>query len=266
MNSLSFLGAGAMGEALLRGLLEAHIFTPAQLSAFDPDSKRLHAITQTLGIRALDSAAGCVEFDAIILAVKPQVLASALAPLRDQLTAAQTVISIAAGVTTAQIEACFSAEVPVVRVMPNTPALVNRAASAICLGRFADETHRAQAHTVFDAVGIAVDVEEKMLDAVTGLSGSGPAYVYVFIEALSDAGVRMGLARDVATKLAAQTVLGSAQMVLETGKHPGALKDMVTSPGGTTIAGLHSLEQNAFRGAVMDAVQAATQRSQELSR
>ncbi|MDF2440929.1 MAG: pyrroline-5-carboxylate reductase, partial [Abditibacteriota bacterium] len=150
-------------------------------------------------------------------------------------------------------------------VMPNTPALVGAAASAICLGRFANQTHRAQAHRIFDAVGLAVDVEEKLLDAVTGLSGSGPAYVYVFIEALSDAGVRAGLPRDVATRLAAQTVLGSARMVLETGTHPGVLKDMVTSPGGTTIAGLHALEQNAFRGAVIDAVQAATQRSKELS-
>jgi pyrroline-5-carboxylate reductase len=201
----------------------------------------------------------------IVLAVKPQVLTSALQPLREGIGPSQMVLSIAAGVSTARIEECFAKDIPVVRVMPNTPALVGAAASAICLGRFANQTHRAQAHRIFDAVGLAVDVEEKLLDAVTGLSGSGPAYVYVFIEALSDAGVRAGLPRDVATRLAAQTVLGSARMVLETGTHPGVLKDMVTSPGGTTIAGLHALEQNAFRGAVIDAVQAATQRSKELS-
>ncbi len=265
MNSLSFLGAGAMGEALMRGLLEAQIFRADQLSAFDPDTARLQKLAQELKITALENADDCGNADAMLLAVKPQVLASALEPLRAALTSEKTLISICAGVTTAQIEACFAHNVPVVRVMPNTPALVNRAATAIALGRHAAAKHREYAHRIFDAVGIAVDVAENSLDAVTGLSGSGPAYVYIFIEALSDAGVRAGLARDVATKLAAQTVLGAAQMVLETGKHPGALKDMVTSPGGTTIAGLHALESHAFRGAVMDAVDAATQRSRELS-
>ena len=265
MNSLSFLGAGAMGEALMRGLLEAKIFSADQLSAFDPDTARLQQLAQDLKITALENAADCVNADAMLLAVKPQVLAHALEPLRDVLTPEKTLISICAGVTTAQIEACCAQNVPVVRVMPNTPALVNRAATAIALGRHAEPKHREYAHRIFDAVGIAVDVEETALDAVTGLSGSGPAYVYVFIEALSDAGVRAGLAREVATKLAAQTVMGAAQMVLETGKHPGALKDMVTSPGGTTIAGLHALESHAFRAATMDAVDAATQRSRELS-
>ncbi len=255
-----------MGEALMRGLLDAGVYTPDQLVAYDADSARLGDVAQRFGVRAASSPAeAAADAEVLLLAVKPQVLAQALQPLRDTLTAQQTVVSIAAGVTTGQIESSFAAAVPVVRVMPNTPALINKAASAICLGTHAVESHRAKAHRIFDAVGVAVDVDEKLLDAVTGLSGSGPAYVYVFIEALSDAGVRMGLPRDVATQLAAQTVLGSAQMVLETGKHPGALKDMVTSPGGTTIAGLHALEQNAFRGAVIDAVQAATQRSQELS-
>jgi pyrroline-5-carboxylate reductase len=267
MSSLAFLGAGAMGEALMRGLLDARVYQPAQLVAYDAATTRLHEVAERFGIRAATSPVELVsDAEVLLLAVKPQVLSAALEPLRNVLTPQQTVISIAAGVTTAQIESCFAAPIPVVRVMPNTPALVNRAASAICLGAHAEETHREQAHRIFDAVGEAVDVEEKLLDAVTGLSGSGPAYVYVFIEALSDAGVRMGLPRDVATRLAAQTVLGSAQMVLETGQHPGTLKDMVTSPGGTTIAGLHALERNAFRGAVIDAVEAATQRSQELSR
>lgn len=264
--SLAFLGAGAMGEALMRGLIAAGVYAPGEIVAYDADSTRTQSVSQLLGVRTVASPADLMEGAAVIvLAVKPQVLTSALQPLREGIGPSQMVLSIAAGVSTARIEECFAKDIPVVRVMPNTPALVGAAASAICLGRFANQTHRAQAHRIFDAVGLAVDVEEKLLDAVTGLSGSGPAYVYVFIEALSDAGVRAGLPRDVATRLAAQTVLGSARMVLETGTHPGVLKDMVTSPGGTTIAGLHALEQNAFRGAVIDAVQAATQRSKELS-
>lgn len=263
IESLAFLGAGAMGEALMRGLLEAQVLEPAQISAFDPATDRLRELAARLQIRALDDASEVGAAQAILLAVKPQVLAPALEPLRD-LEASHTIISIAAGVTTGAIEACFSSEVPVVRVMPNTPALVNRAASAIAPGRFAREENLAIARTIFGAVGLVVDAAEKDLDAVTGLSGSGPAYVFAFIEALADGGVRAGLSRDVALKLAAQTVMGSAQMVLETGRHPGELKDMVASPGGTTIVGLHALEQKAFRGAVMDAVVAASQRSREL--
>jgi pyrroline-5-carboxylate reductase len=264
--SLAFLGAGAMGEALMRGLVSAQVYAPADIVAYDADCARVQSVAKSLGVRVAASPASLVEgAETLLLAVKPQVLTSALEPLRELVGENQTVISIAAGVSTARIEDCFTQKVPVVRVMPNTPALIGAAASAIAPGQWATSTHLAQAHRIFDAVGLAVDVDEKLLDAVTGLSGSGPAYVYVFIEALSDAGVRAGLPRDVATQLAAQTVMGSARMVLETGTHPGALKDMVTSPGGTTIAGLHTLEQNAFRGAVIDAVQAATQRSKELS-
>ena len=263
IESLSFLGAGAMGEALMRGLIGAQVLEPAQISAYDPATARLHELAGRLSIRALDRAPDVGEAQVILLAVKPQVLASALEPLRE-LSTSHTVLSIAAGVGTSAIESCFAREVPVVRVMPNTPALVNRAASAIAPGRFAREEHLAIAREIFGAVGVVVDAAEKDLDAVTGLSGSGPAFVYAFIEALADGGVRAGLSRDVALKLAAQTVMGSAEMVLETGKHPGELKDMVASPGGTTIAGLHALEQRAFRGAVMDAVVAAANRSREL--
>lgn len=263
IESLAFLGAGAMGEALMRGLLEAQVLAPNQISAFDPATTRLHELASRLAIRALDDPVQVGQSQAILLAVKPQVLASALEPLRE-LEASHTIISIAAGVTTGAIEACFSNDVPVVRVMPNTPALVNRAASAIAPGRFARPEHLDIARAIFGSVGLVVDASEKDLDAVTGLSGSGPAYVFAFIEALADGGVRAGLSREVALKLAAQTVMGSAQMVLETGRHPGELKDMVASPGGTTIAGLHALEQKAFRGTVMDAVLAAAQKSREL--
>ena len=264
--SIAFLGAGAMGEALMRGLISAQVYAPTDIVAYDADSARVQSVAQSLGVRAAASPQSLLDgAEVLLLAVKPQVLTSALELLREVVAETQTVISIAAGVSTARIEDCFAQHIPVVRVMPNTPALIGAAASAISAGQWATSAHLALAHRIFDAVGVAVDVPEKLLDAVTGLSGSGPAYVYVFIEALSDAGVRAGLPRDVATQLAAQTVLGSARMVLETGTHPGVLKDMVTSPGGTTIAGLHALEQNAFRGAVIDAVQAATQRSKELS-
>jgi pyrroline-5-carboxylate reductase len=266
MSSIAFLGAGAMGAALMRGLLKAQVYAPQEIRAFDVDAARVQALADELGLVACASPATlCEGADVIVAAVKPQVMLKALEPLRDTVTSQQLLISIAPGLSTSQLEACFSQAVPVLRVMPNTPCLVGQGAAAIARGAHATDEHRALGHKIFAAVGLAVDVEEKLLDAVTGLSGSGPAYVYVFIEALSDAGVRMGLARDAATRLAAQTVLGAAQMVLETGTHPGALKDQVTSPGGTTIAGLHELERHALRGAVMDAVQAATNRARELS-
>jgi pyrroline-5-carboxylate reductase len=173
-------------------------------------------------------------------------------------------ISIAAGVPTAKLEAALPGNARVIRVMPNTPALVGESASGFALGKSATRADGELALRLFSAVGVAFQLKESLLDAVTGLSGSGPAYVYQFIEALSDGGVAAGLPRDVATKLAAQTVLGAAKMVLETGQHPGALKDMVTSPGGTTIEGLHELEKGKLRGTVMSAVRAATEKSKKL--
>ncbi len=254
-----------MGEALTRGLLQAGIYAASDITLFDVDSARVESLATSLGVRAAHSALDAAQdADAILVAVKPQIIETALAPLRDVISPAQTVISIAAGVSTARLEACFSQHVPVVRVMPNTPALVGAAASAICGGKFAKSENIAVAKQLFEAVGIAIETDEKLLDGVTGLSGSGPAYVFLFIEALADGGVRAGLSRDVALKLAAQTVMGSAQMLLETGKHPGVLKDQVASPGGTTIAGIHALENGGFRGIVMDAVVAAANRSKEL--
>lgn len=266
MSQLAFIGAGAMGGALLRGLLAAGVYEPAQLTVYDVSAERTQAVAQEFGVVAGESLEAVArDAQALLLAVKPQVIGAALEPLSDVLTPQQTLISIAAGVSTAQLESHFNQPVPVVRIMPNTPALVGQGASAICLGKHAGERHRELAHRIFGAVGLAVDTQEKLMDAVTGLSGSGPAYVYLFIEALSDAGVKMGLPRDVSTRLAAQTVLGGAQMVLETGMHPGELKDNVTSPGGTTIAALHALENRAFRAAVYDAVEASANRSRELS-
>lgn len=266
MSKIAFLGAGAMGEALMRGLIGAGVYAPQDIVSFDLDAAKLRTLCEATGVGFAASSQEAVEdCQTILLAVKPQVVAKALAPLHRVLDSSQTLISIAAGISTAKLQHGFEAKLPVVRVMPNTPALIGKAASAVSLGEFADEGARVLAHKIFGAVGLVVDVPEHLLDAVTGLSGSGPAYVYLFIEALSDAGVQNGLPRAVATQLAAQTVLGAAQMVLQTGKHPGELKDMVASPGGTTIAGIAALEQRAFRGATMEAVGAATRRSRELS-
>lgn len=265
MSQIAFLGAGAMGEALLRGLLASQAYAPEEIVVFDASPSRAQEIAARFGVQAADDLADAArKAGVLLLAVKPQIVPQVLAELSDELTPAHTLISIAAGISTKQLEAPLSQSVPVVRVMPNTPALVGKAASAICLGTHAGEKHLKIAHRIFDAVGVAVDVEEKLMDAVTAVSGSGPAYVFVFLEALSDAGVKMGLPREIAARLAAQTVMGAAQMALETGEHPGVLKDKVTSPGGTTIAALHALENRAFRAAIYDAVEAAAKRSREL--
>jgi pyrroline-5-carboxylate reductase len=199
-----------------------------------------------------------------VLAVKPDQVSSVLADIRAEFTEKQLLISIAAGVPLAKLEGGLGAGARLIRVMPNTPALVGASATAFALGESARAEDGALAQKLFSAVGVAFQVKEALLDAVTGLSGSGPAYVYLFIEGLSDGGVAAGLPRDVATKLAAQTVLGGAKMVLETGLHPGALKDMVTSPGGTTIEGLHELEKGKLRGTLISAVRAATEKSKKL--
>ncbi len=254
-----------MGEALSRGLIGAGTFEPGDLVLFDVNTERTRLLAESLGARVVSSVEEAVSgADVVLLAVKPQGVQSALEPVRALMNPSQTLISIAAGVSLARLEACFEAPVPVVRAMPNTPALVGAAATAICAGTHANPENMDKARAIFAAVGLCVEVEEKQIAAVTGLSGSGPAYVCLFIEALADGGVHAGLPRDVALQLAAQTVLGSAQMVLETGEHPGVLKDRVASPGGTTIAGLHALEQGAFRGTVMDAVLASAKRSTEL--
>lgn len=265
MSITTFLGVGAMGEALARGFLHSG-FAPSDLRLCGRDFERTQQLAQSLGATAFDSLSSAVEgAEILIVAVKPHAVESALTPLRDLISPAQTVISVAAGVSTERLEACFSADIPVVRVMPNTPALVGAGASALCGGKHATPANLALAKSLFEAVGMAVEVGEAMMDAVTGVSGSGPAYVFLFIEALADGAVRAGLPRALATQLAAQTVMGAAQMLLETGKHPGQLKDQVASPGGTTIAGIHALESGGFRGVVMDAVLASANRSKELS-
>src|SRR6185369_4455773 len=202
--------------------------------------------------------------DVLVLAVKPDQVAPLLAEVRSHLTEKHLLLSIAAGVTLSRLEGALPGGARVIRVMPNTPALVGCSASAFALGKSATVEDGQLAQQLFSSVGVAYQVKESLLDAVTGLSGSGPAYAFLMIEALSDGGVAAGLPRDIATKLAAQTLLGSAKMLLETGLHPGTLKDMVTSPGGTTIEGLHELEKGRVRGALLCAVRAATEKSRKL--
>ncbi|HEV7558775.1 MAG TPA: pyrroline-5-carboxylate reductase, partial [Kofleriaceae bacterium] len=202
----------------------------------------------------------------IVLAVKPQILDKVLREIGDQLASGTLVVSIAAGVDTATIEEAVPDGVRVVRAMPNTPALVGAAATAISPGKHADQADLAMVRAMFDAVGITVVLDESHLDAVTGLSGSGPAYIFLILEALADAGVKVGLSRRDAQRLAAQTVMGSAKLLLDTDEHPGKLKDMVTSPGGTAIAGLHTLEQGGLRTTLINAVETATKRAKELGR
>ncbi len=262
---ISFLGAGKMATALAKGFINARLVKAGQLVAADPFAvAREHfaaetgAKTFTTNLEAVRSA------KVLILATKPDQVAAALAEISSAFGKDHLLISIAAGVTIAKLEGALPAGARVIRVMPNTPALVGAGASGFALGKNATTTDGELAQKLLSAVGVAMLVKESLLDAVTGLSGSGPAYVYQFIEALSDGGVAAGLPRDVATRLAAQTVLGGAKMVLETGQHPGALKDQVTSPGGTTIEGLHELEKGKLRATVISAVRAATDKSKKL--
>jgi pyrroline-5-carboxylate reductase len=261
-----FIGSGKMATALIRGILRTGVAEPPDLAASDPLAAARVALAADTGIDVFETSAPVVErSQTLVLAVKPQVMHDVLAQLRPLVGPGHLVISIAAGVSIATLREGLGADRRIVRVMPNTPALLGEGASAYALGPGLRRDDEAVTKEFLAAVGRAVRVPEPLLDAVTGLSGSGPAFVYLMIEALSDGGVRMGLPRDVATTLAAQTVLGAAKMVLETGLHPGVLKDQVTSPGGTTIAGLHAMERGGVRGALIDAVEAASRRSAELA-
>lgn len=265
--TIAFLGAGNMAGALIRGLLRAGTCAPERVIATDVRSERLEELARQYGIRTSeDNAAAAKEAEVIVLAVKPQVLTKLVDEISPSLDATKLVVSIAAGVTAKSIEKRLCEKARVVRVMPNTPALVDAGAAGIARGTHASAGDVALVQRLFDSVGISAVLDESLLDAVTGLSGSGPAYIFLIIEALSDAGVKVGLHRDTAQKLAAQTVLGSAKLLLETGEHPGRLKDMVTSPGGTAIAGLHTLEAGGLRTTLINAVETATSRARELGK
>lgn len=252
-----------MAEALLRGLVRQ--IPAANLLAADIMPARRDWLHNELGIAVTaDNRQVCRQSDIVVLAVKPQVFEPVLSGIREDLTSRHLLISIVAGVPLSRLEALLLPGVPLVRVMPNTPALIGLGASALAGGSNAQGEHLLMAQAVLAAAGVAEVVSESYLDAVTGLSGSGPAYVYLFIEAMIDAGVREGLPRDLARKLTLQTVIGAAEMVRQTGNHPAVERDKVTSPGGTTIAGVEALEAGGLRAACYAAVSAATRRSREL--
>lgn len=262
---IGFLGAGRMAEALIKGWIKAGVSAPEKIIASDVAPDRRELLRRELGIATTaENREVAQRADLLLLAVKPQVVVPVLEEIREDLRPEHLVVSIAAGVPLRVIEAHLPTATRAIRVMPNTPCLVGATAAGFARGSHATDEDEHTVQTLLQAVGRGFALEERLLDAVTGLSGSGPAFVYVVIEALADGGVRMGLPRSVAQELAAQTVLGAARMVLETGQHPAQLKDAVASPGGTTIAGLHALERGGLRAALMEAVQAATLRSQEL--
>jgi pyrroline-5-carboxylate reductase len=262
--SIGFVGAGNMAEAMIRGLLRGKVFAPEQVTASAPREERRRELTEKYGINVTADNREAAGQSTVVLSVKPQILSRVLDEISDSVHGQALVISIAAGVPVAVIQAKLKKGTRVVRAMPNTPALVDAGATAIARGEHAQESDLEDAKRIFDAIGITVILDETLLDAVTGLSGSGPAYVFLILEALSDAGVKVGLSRRTSQLLAAQTLLGSAKLLLETNEHPGRLKDMVTSPGGTAITGLHTLEHGGLRTTLMNAVEAATRRSREL--
>jgi pyrroline-5-carboxylate reductase len=256
-----------MATALAKGFLQRGLATAGALTASDPLPLAAEEFHRATGGRVVaDNLAVADQADCLFLAVKPQQMSDVLAQLAGRLSEGQLVVSVAAGVSLATMSKALGPGPRLVRVMPNTPCLIGLGASAYCLGPGARAEDGQRVRGLLESVGLAFQVEEKLLDAVTGLSGSGPAFVYLVIEALSDGGVRMGLPRDVALALAAQTVRGAAELVLASGQHPAVLKDQVASPGGTTIAGLQALEAGAVRGVLMGAVEAATRRSAELGK
>jgi pyrroline-5-carboxylate reductase len=258
------IGGGVMGEALLSRIITKQVFPAQEILVSEPADARRDYLAATYGIQVTpDNAQVMQASQAILLAIKPQIFAQVVAQLPRDRPAETIVLSILAGTTLAQLEAAFSQQ-PVVRVMPNTPAQVGAGISAIAGGSRATPAHLATATNILATVGSVVEVPESMLDAVTGLSGSGPGYIALVVEALADGGVIAGLPRPIAMQLAIQTVLGTAQLLQETGMHPGQLKDQVTSPGGTTIAGVAELEKRGLRSALIEAVRAATDRSQAL--
>ena len=264
---VGFIGGGNMAEALVAGLLSSQACSASDVRVCDlADARRAHLTTRYGVTCDADSGAVATWAELLVLAVKPQVMARVLTKLRPELSAEVTVVSVAAGVVIASLEEQLAPGTAVVRAMPNAPAMVAAGATAVAPGSHAGEVDMLMAEALFGAVGRCVRVEERLLDAVTGLSGSGPAYIMVVIDALADGGVKMGLPRAIAQQLASQTVFGAARMQLETGEHPAALKDRVTSPGGTTIAGLAALESGGLRSALIEAVEAATRRSSELGK
>ncbi|MDE1976525.1 MAG: pyrroline-5-carboxylate reductase [Elusimicrobia bacterium] len=263
---IAVIGAGHMGEALIGGMVSGRLINAKDVVATRRDAAAMDELKNKWGVRvSSDNVAAAKGADIILLTLKPQVAAAVLGEIAPAVDKNKLVISVMAGITTAAINKRLKKPNPIVRAMPNTPASVNEAATALCAGAHAGEAHLRAAEIIFKSVGKVEVIPENLLDAVTGLSGSGPVYIYMVIEALTDGGVKMGIPRAAAARLAAQTVYGAAKLVLETGKHPAILKDEVTTPGGTAIAAIHELESKGLRTVLMDAVVTATKRSKELS-
>jgi len=264
--TIAFIGAGNMGEALIRGLLAAQTMPPSRIIATDLRAERREFFTKTFGVRAIDDNAEAVKAaDIVLLAVKPQQAAEVLAGFKTVMSDSKLIVSIAAGVTTATVERALGGKARVVRVMPNTPALVGAGAAALAKGAYATDDDLTTAEAILGAVGISVRVGEELLDAVTALSGSGPAYVFYVTEAMIKAGIAAGLDEALAKKLAIQTVYGSAKLLVESGEAPEALRRKVTSPGGTTEAALKVMTERKLEEIFTEAIQAAKKRSRELS-
>jgi pyrroline-5-carboxylate reductase len=265
--TIAVVGAGHMAGAMIGGMVRSKLVPAKSIVATRRSPEALAELQKKWGVRTTtDNKKAVAEADIVILAVKPQMAKKVLLELAGTIRAEQLVISVMAGITTASIAKSLRVDCPIVRAMPNTPCLVDAGATAIAAGAHASEKDLERAESVFKSVGLVVALPESALDAVTGLSGSGPVYIYMVIEAMIDGGVKMGIPRAVAAKLAAQTVYGAAKLVLETGKHPAVLKDEVTTPGGTAITAIHVLESKGLRSVLIDGVEAATKRSQELSR
>lgn len=265
--TIGILGLGNMGEALLKGILRGHLISPEQIMVSDSSSKRLRYIHKEYKVATTPSNEALVRSSSLVfLVIKPQVVSSVLSEIRQAVTQSHLLVSVVAGLTISSITAGLGGRRKVIRVMSNAPALIGEGATALAPGEGIEEKELKNVEHIFDALGRVVIVQEKDMDVITGLSGSGPAYLFMVMEALADGAVRMGLSREVALFLAAQTTLGAARMVLETGLHPAVLKEKVTSPGGTTMAGIHQLESDGLRGTLMSAVKAATERSAELGK
>ncbi len=263
---VAVLGAGKMGGILLQAFLKQNLFAADQIHATVGHKERALALSTQWGVDvSTDNLKAAGKADLILLGVKPLQVPNLIAEIRPALTKAKTLVSFAASVQTRAIEDAAGMEIAVIRAMPNTPSALGAGAAALCRGRFVSAKQMELAERIFETVGRTVTVEEKHMDAVTGLSGSGPAYIYIIIEALAEAGVKVGLSRDVATQLAAQTVFGAGKMVLETGYHPALLKDAVTTPAGCTIDGILELEEGGLRVTLIKAVMRATERAKQLA-
>ena len=266
-HTIAVIGAGHMAGAMIGGMVRSKLLPAKNLIATRRNAEALAELHKNWGVStSTDNKKAAANADIVILAVKPQMAKKVMEELAGTISKNQLVISVMAGITTAAISKALRVDSPVVRAMPNTPCLVDAGATAIAAGIHAGEKELKLAEAVFRSVGLVVTLPESALDAVTGLSGSGPVYIYMVIEAMIDGGVKMGIPRAVAAKLAAQTVFGAAKLVLETGKHPAVLKDEVTTPGGTAITAIHVLESKGLRSMLIDGVEAATKRSQELSK